>query len=360
MSRFSFHAGARFLAPRIAGLLLALWVSLPAGVQATPESRAAVLFLLIEPGARAIGMGESYVAIADDATASYFNPAALAGQQRRQFNFTHSKWLPGLADDLSYEFLAYATPVEGWGNLGFNIALLNLGEQIRTDERGTNQGTFRSYDVALSGAYGAQVSDKLKAGIGLKFIRSNLADQGAGIERGKGVGNSFAADVGLLWQPSALFSVGAALRNMGPRITYIDASQADPLPQHIVVGAAYQVLDSEYNDVLVSMDIYKPLIADGSFASNLVKAWSDEALSDEFKEMDLHVGVEYKYGLSANADEAFFAGRAGYSLDSDGELKTPTFGVGLKYNLFQIDIAYITGEDTPMQDNTRFSLNISF
>ncbi|MFH1569980.1 MAG: hypothetical protein ABIL09_18450, partial [Gemmatimonadota bacterium] len=43
---------------------------------ATPESRAAVLFLLIEPGARAIAMGESYVAIADDATASYFNPAA--------------------------------------------------------------------------------------------------------------------------------------------------------------------------------------------------------------------------------------------------------------------------------------------
>ncbi|MEE2627117.1 MAG: hypothetical protein VX670_01395, partial [Candidatus Latescibacterota bacterium] len=68
---------------------------------ATPESRAAVLFLLIEPGARAIAMGESYVAIADDATASYFNPAALAGQSKKKINFTHSKWLPGLADDLS-------------------------------------------------------------------------------------------------------------------------------------------------------------------------------------------------------------------------------------------------------------------
>ncbi|MDP7448954.1 MAG: UPF0164 family protein, partial [Candidatus Latescibacteria bacterium] len=65
-------------------------------VSATPESRAAVLFLLIEPGARASGMGESYVAIADDATASYFNPAALAGQTDRKLNFTHQKWLPGL------------------------------------------------------------------------------------------------------------------------------------------------------------------------------------------------------------------------------------------------------------------------
>ena len=52
--------------------------------------------------------------------------------------------------------------------------------------------------------------------------------------------------------------------------------------------------------------------------------------------------------------------RAGYSWDSDGELKTPTFGVGLKYNRFQVDVAYITGEDTPMQDNTRFSLNLIF
>jgi len=339
------------------GLCLAL---LPDRVQATPESRAAVLFLLIEPGARAIGMGETYVAIADDATASYFNPAALAGQSRKKVNFTHSKWLPGLADDLSYEFLAYSTPVEGWGNIGVNVALLNLGEQIRTDERGNTQGTFRSYDMALSAAYGADIGDNMSAGIGLKFIRSNLADQGAGIERGKGVGNSFAADIGLLWKMTPEISFGAALRNLGPKIAYIDASQADPLPQHIVLGTAYELMDTQYHDVLLSFDLYKPLIADGSFLGNLVKAWADEGMGDELREMDLHVGGEYKYGLSARQDEAFFALRAGYSWDSDGELKTPTFGVGLKYNRFQVDVAYITGEDTPMQDNTRFSLNLIF
>ena len=341
----------------LVGLCLGL---LPDRSQATPESRAAVLFLLIEPGARAIGMGETYVAIADDATASYFNPAALAGQTRKKVNFTHSKWLPGLADDLSYEFLAYSTPVEGWGNIGVNVALLNLGEQIRTDERGNTQGTFRSYDMALSAAYGADIGDNMSAGIGLKFIRSNLADQGAGIERGKGVGNSFAADIGLLWKMTPEISFGAALRNLGPKIAYIDASQADPLPQHIVLGTAYELMDTQYHDVLLSFDLYKPLIADGSFLGNLVKAWADEGMGDELREMDLHVGGEYKYGLSARQDEAFFALRAGYSWDSDGELKTPTFGVGLKYNRFQVDVAYITGEDTPMQDNTRFSLNLIF
>ena len=85
------------------GLCLGL---LPTGAQATPESRAAVLFLLIEPGARAIAMGESYVAIADDATASYFNPAALAGQTNKKLNFTHSKWLPGLAEFVRRDLIA--------------------------------------------------------------------------------------------------------------------------------------------------------------------------------------------------------------------------------------------------------------
>ena len=327
---------------------------------ATPESRAAVLFLLIEPGARSQGMGESYVAIADDATASYFNPAALSGQSKKKVNFTHMKWLPGLADDMSYEFLAYSQPVEGWGNIGLNISLLNLGEQKRTGERGEDLGNFSSYDVALSVAYGAEIGDNTSAGIGLKFIRSNLADVGAGRELGKGVGNSFAADVGFLWKLSPSMSFGAALRNMGPKIAYIDASQADPLPQHVVLGLAYELLDTEYNDVLLSVDLYKPLIADGTFVSNLFKAWADESLSDEFKEMDLHVGGEYSYSLSAKEDEAFIALRGGYSMDRDGELNLWTAGVGLKYNLFQIDVAYIFGDETPMEDNTRFSLNLIF
>ncbi|MFH1567085.1 MAG: PorV/PorQ family protein, partial [Gemmatimonadota bacterium] len=272
----------------------------------------------------------------------------------------HAKWLPGLADDLSYEFLGYAQPVEGWGNIGINGALLNLGEQTRTDERGTVQGTFSSYDLAIAAAYGTAVSDHMSAGIGLKFIRSNLADQGAGIERGKGVGNSFAADLGLLWHITPDLNLGVALRNLGPKIAYIDASQADPLPQHIVVGMAYELLETEYHDMLLSMDIYKPLIDEGSFAKNLITAWSDESMGREFKEMDVHVGGEYRYGLSAVKDQSFLALRAGYSLDYDGDLKTPTFGIGLKYNLFQVDVAYLTGSNTPMQDNTRFSLNVSF
>ena len=337
--------------------------ALPAGVRATPESRSAPLLLLINPGSRAIAMGESYVAVADDATASYFNPAALVGQSKKKLHLSHTAWLPKLADDLSYEFLAYSTPVEGWGNFGFNVTFFNLGEQTRTGERPNEVlGTFRSYDMALSAAYGAQIGANVSAGIGLKFIYSHLANKGAGIEQGDGTGSSFAADLGILWKPISSLSFGAALRNLGPKIAYIDAAQADPLPQHIVVGVAYEVMDTQYNDLLFSFDLYKPLIADGSFVGNLATAWADEGLSNEFKEMDLHVGGEYKYGLSAREDEAFIALRAGLSYDHDGKASTNTFGVGLKYNRFQFDVAYIIGlGDMPVVgDNTPISLNIIF
>ena len=328
---------------------------------ATTESQAAVLLLLIEPSARAIAMGETYVAIADDATASYFNPAALSGQTNKSLNFTHSKWLPELATDMSYEFVAYSQPVEGWGNIGLNIALLDLGQQEQRSEAGDDLGTFSSYDVAISAAYGTDIADNISAGIGLKYIRSSLAPGiGTAEERGEGVGSSFAADLGYLWHISPTMTFGAALRNMGPKIAYIDASQADPLPQHIVAGFAYKALDSEYNDVLLSVDLYKPLIADGSFAANLVKAWADESMSQEFEEMDIHIGGEYKYGLSARQDESFLAMRGGRSMDRDGELNLWTVGVGLKYNMFQVDVAYIIGEDTAHNNNTRFSLNLMF
>ena len=327
---------------------------------ATSESRATVIFLLIKPDARAIAMGEAYVAVDDNA--SYFNPAALAGQTERKLHLTHAKWLPGLADDMSYEFVAYSQPVEGWGNVGFNGVWMNLGEQTRMGERPDDVlGTFSSNEFAISVAYGAEVSENMKAGVGLKFIHSRLSpEQGAGIERGKGVGSSFAADLGMLWGITPALTFGSALRYLGPKMAYIDPSQADPLPQHIVAGVAYELLDTEYHDILFAFDLYKPLIADGSFAGNLVKAWADESMANEFKEMDFHVGGEYRYGLSAQQDQSFLALRAGYRWDHDGELKFPTFGMGLKYNMFQVDVAYVTGDDTPMEDNTRFSLNLTF
>ena len=68
------------------------------------QSDAGAIFLLISPGARAGGMGEAQVAVANDAYASYWNPAGLAFQEGSELAVMHVNWLPSLADDMYYEF----------------------------------------------------------------------------------------------------------------------------------------------------------------------------------------------------------------------------------------------------------------
>jgi hypothetical protein len=337
------------------GIALLFFWTYPA--EATNESQAAVLMLLIKPGARVGAMGESFVTISDGATASYYNPAGLAGQRQREFTFMHTKWLPGLAldDNLYYGFLGYSQYLEGWGNIGVNLAYFYMGKQIRTGETGEEEGTFTSYDAVLSVSYGANVSPRIALGVTAKFVQSHLADTGAGIERGSGTGHSIAFDFGILYR-SAIpgLKLGAALHNLGPNITYIDAAQADPLPLNIVVGASYKLLETEFNDLLLVLDFYKPLVKrKGSFLQSTFSAWADEETKQELEQIDIHTGLEYTYS-------SFLALRAGYSYDKDGDLKTPTFGFGIKYSQFRFDFAYLTAQDTPLQNNTRFSLTLDF
>ena len=84
---------------------LALLLSISSLLNA--QSEAGSVFLLISPGARAGGMGEAQVAVANDAYASYWNPAGLAYQEGSELAFMHVNWLPNLADDMYYEFLGY-------------------------------------------------------------------------------------------------------------------------------------------------------------------------------------------------------------------------------------------------------------
>src|SRR5881392_599333 len=64
-------------------------------------------FLKIGIGARAVGLGESFVAVANDPTAMFWNPAGIASMQRQGITLSHASW-PG---DVNYEHIAYVLPV---------------------------------------------------------------------------------------------------------------------------------------------------------------------------------------------------------------------------------------------------------
>ncbi|MFQ6091955.1 MAG: PorV/PorQ family protein [bacterium] len=332
--------------------------------EAFAQSEAAVLYLMIKPGARAAGAGEAFVATADDAWATYYNPAGLGFQRGKVFGMSHTNWLPAFASDLYHEYFAYAWEQEGWGNLGVSAIYMSYGEQVRTSEIGDVLGTFRSFDTAIGVSYGALLSDRSSAGVTMKILYSRLAPFGAAAEKGSGTGTSYAVDLGFLIKDFLMrgLSLGVALQNMGPSIAYIDVEQADPLPQNLKMGFAYQIFESEYNSLKLSADFSKMLVKKEKdkadpFYKALITSWFDRPLKTEIDEVIENVGFEYWYGSWVSLRAGFF--RDTYFNTGEGK-PYMTFGAGLKYSMFQFDAAYVPASETPLADNTRFSLTLRF
>jgi len=331
---------------------------------ALAQSEAAVPFLLITPGARASGMGEAFVSIADDATATYWNPAGLAFQtSQREIALMHSNWLPELAPDLFYDYATFVMPFQNLGTFGVSVTYLNLGKQSITGENSPEVlGEFSSNEYAISAAFGSHLGENSGIGLNVKYIRSNLASVGAGSEKGDGRANAFAFDVGFLQKNLLLkgLNFGLNLTNMGPKITYIDAAQADPLPTNLRLGLSYKLINQEYNRLTLVTEFDKLLVAkkdDGTsdaWYKALVTSWTNDGFSNELDKVILNFGLEYWYSN-------LIALRAGRHIDTPGNVKYFTFGAGLRYHLYQFDFGYVSaGEGHPLSNTMRFSLSIGF
>lgn len=333
------------------------------------QSEAGGIFLLIAPGARAGGMGEANVAVANDAYASYYNPAGLAFQRNQELAFMHVNWLPGLADDLYYEFLAYRKYIPNLGTVGAHMVYFNLGQQARTGENDpTILDRWYSYMWNIALSYSAYLNQNSAFGLNVKIFKQYLSPRGAGGEPGKGASTDFAFD--LAYMHKKLFTdrltFGATLTNMGPKITFIDADQGDPPPTTLKIGLNYRLIDGEFNTLNVVYDASKLLVqrkSDGEavpFYKAIFTSWNDEPIGTELKQITHNFGVEYWYNH-------MFALRVGGIYDEVGKLKMknglpiPTFGAGIRYANYGFDFGYTSGDpDHPLNNTMRFSLNMKF
>lgn len=159
---------------------------------------AGAIFLLIAPGAGPQGTGEAQVAKADDAYASYYNPAGLGFLEGREVAGMHVNWLPNLANDLYYEFITYRHHIKGLGTVGGHLIYLNLGEQIGMDEFGNPTDNWKSYMGAISGSFGTRLSERSSLGFNFKVFHQKLSDAVVAGEEGKGFSTDFAFDIGYL------------------------------------------------------------------------------------------------------------------------------------------------------------------
>jgi hypothetical protein len=374
---------SRKIAQMLKGLILlgvAAGAFVPSVVRAQGES--AVPFLLIAPNARADAMGESGTGIADDAAANYWNPAGLAFQIGQEVSLTHSAWLPQFQQsDLFYDYLAYRNFIPDiGGTFGASITYLSLGEFNETSPDGPDViSTFRAFEMAATVGYATKVTDDFGVGLNLRYIHSSLAPFNVQGQDRKGVASTVSFDIATMWRPSNLgeignmFNVGVNLSNLGPKLTYIDADQADPLPTQLRLGIGVDALKSQFNNLTFNVDFARVLIrrypaptdSNGTVIGDppppddlpkaLITAWEDGGL----KKVTIGTGLEYWYG-----EPKLIGLRFGYFYENPqyGNRKFLTFGAGVRYDIYGFDFSDLSTieENHPLSETLRFSLMIAW
>lgn len=343
----------------------------------------AVPFLLITPDARAGAMGDAGVAVAGDVNSASINASKLAFlDQPYGFAVSYSPWLKSLVPDISLAYLSGFYKLDDRNTIGASLRYFSLGSIQLTDINQQELGIANPNELAFDVSFARNFGEEFSLGTSLRYIYSNLASGqfASGQVRG---GNAVAVDVsGLYKTESSLFdkpailSAGANISNIGTKMSYSDGGQNFFLPTNLKIGGASTIMLDDYNTFTFALDFNKLLVPtqpiydannnivsgkdpNRSVPAGIFGSFSDApaGLSEELKEVGISTGVEYWYNQQ-------FAVRAGYNYQSPmkGDSRYFTMGLGLKYNVFNIDFSYLlaNAQTSPLANTLRFGLLFNF
>ena len=294
-------------------------------------------FMSIGGGARALGMGGAFAAVADDASSLYWNPAGISGFDKRQALFMHAEQF---GDLLNYNFAALVIPVSSWlspeREASLGVALVHLGAPDIIVTNGLNyeerngvpgfqpeEGDRLIYDVASlpkegSNDFALFGSFALKTGYGrvagtLKLLYS---DQIAGYSA-TGIG----VDLAYLRRDVLTRGIDVGVKLQDITGTYIGWSTGtvDFVAPSVKLGLAYRLSVPSLNASFVFAtdgDIY---FEDRRRASQF---WVERLSTD------LHLGGEVTFQERVMVRGGLDAGN-------------PTAGAGLRIGIVGLDYAYL-------------------
>src|SRR5690242_8682378 len=156
-------------------------------------------FLKIEVGARAAGMGNAFVAVADDASAVFWNAAGIAriDPNKSELSLNHANWIADLSfDQIGYVFHVKRIP----GAFSVHARALSMNPMVETTayQPDPNEGTGRTFDAGMLTAgltYARSFTDKFSAGVTANFVHEGLAEFNQ---------QTYAFDVGTLYDVGVL------------------------------------------------------------------------------------------------------------------------------------------------------------
>ncbi len=321
----------------VSGLLAVCGASLPAGA-----TKYAAEFLKLGVGARALGMGGGFVAMADDASAAYWNPAGLASLPRAEMMFMHAEQFGSLAN---HDYIQFTQPLSGAhrssvgiGLIRFSVDDIKVTRDAYNDENGNGRWdpgeailpeqfkmqSDTEYGLLLS--YSREVSDRLALGGNAKLIRQGLLDH---TSFGMGL------DFGAMYSPLPGFKIGARLADATTTQISWDTGRRETVAPSLSVGFAWT----------------RSLAALGSVSAGLSLANSFEGrdVASQFSGGpwggQIQGGLEYWYARTIAARIGSDAGNL-------------TAGAGLRYRSLGADYAYLSNPD--LDATHRISASVRF
>ncbi len=310
----------------------------------------AAQFLKIGVGARASALGESFVAIADDPTCLFWNPAGLVVVETPGLSGTHTE----LFADLSHEFVGVVLSLGEFSAVGLSVIALNSEEmEVTTIEEPEGTGATFSYGATAVGAtYARFLTKRFSTGVTVKYVQERAHNENAG---------TVAFDIGTLLETEFLgIRIGMCMSNFGGGMKLegrdlITSSDVDPqlggnpdsdarletgawpLPLSFRVGIATELIGKKG---VCPSQVHRVLIAlDGVHTNDNVEKGS--------------VGIEYEFART-------LALRMGYKLNYDEQ--TLSYGGGFRREVGGIELRmdYALAQYGRLGDVHRFSLGVQF
>jgi len=273
-------------------------------------------FLSIGQGTRATGMGSAFVAIADDPSALYWNPAGITKIQGAGFLVEHTKWFA----DLNYNFLAFTYNLGNFGTIGASFTSSDYGDMKVTtvdEPEGTGE-TFSVSDAAFSLAWAIQLTDNFSIGFNPKFIYQNIWKMSA---------TAIALDMGVQYvTPFDGIVLAMSISNFGTKMQLEGNSSLilydpDPnssgnngnipanlqtdkweLPLNFRVGLAYEPVKTDMHKIILGVDAlhvsdnYESVNVGGEYTFNnllsLRGGYKSLFLNDSEESFSLGAGIQ--------------------------------------------------------------------
>jgi outer membrane protein OmpA-like peptidoglycan-associated protein len=272
-------------------------------------------YLRMGTGARALGMGGAFVGVADDATAAYWNPAGLAWTSGWEVTGMYSA---GMNVDRSFNYVgvSHATDMMAYALQWVSAGMSDIPQR---DIDGGYHGDFKFSDNAFSLSL-AKGFDMASVGITGKFLRESV---GADIATDDAV-NGFGLDLGLGLVLSDYVRVGASVANIAGKLGSVD--NVNTIPATLRAGVALMPLEG------------------------LTTAFDVEKTRDE-EDYIFHAGGEYALAFN---DDLGAALRIGLNHDRFAG------GIGLRYDFFTFDYAYVVEPEKFLGENHRLSVSLNF